>query len=392
MSLDIHNCLRGACLQCGECPSFISVSGRILCDYCGCPPARHERQDDERIERIPHNALRHVMRDATNIQSTKKQVTKRKLPVSRGPFKISRDGNKTRGKNLLKENKSKTTLNKIQGGRSNMVVKRHVVAKRRMPRRVDLLLDLPEVKVGWKDQARHGWNVQDKSHNLFINVEDGMTFHRLPVAQSTDAIRTMTSYEKGLHVFSLTWSTKQRGTHAVVGVATADAPIHSLGYVSLVGSDENSWSWDLGRSKAYHDGNNKSGTRYPAFLSPVQTFAVPETFLMILDMDEGTLAFAVDDQYLGVAHKGLRGKKLFPIVSTVWGHCEISIKYVGGLDSQPMPLMDLCSSVVRQNMGSKLDEENLEKLCLPKTVTKYLDLKDSDMIQHFKDKNMILKV
>ena len=21
---------------------FISVSGRVLCDYCGCPPARHE--------------------------------------------------------------------------------------------------------------------------------------------------------------------------------------------------------------------------------------------------------------------------------------------------------------------------------------------------------------
>ena len=123
-------------------------------------------------------------------------------------------------------------------------------------------------------------------------------------------------------------ATKQRGTHAVVGVATADAPIHSLGYMSLVGSDENSWSWswDLGRSKAYHDGKNNRGTRYPAFLAPAETFAVPEMFLMVLDMDEGTLAFAVDDQYLGVAHQGIGGKKLFPIVSTVWGHCEIGIK------------------------------------------------------------------
>jgi SPRY domain-containing SOCS box protein 1/4 len=49
-------------------------------------------------------------------------------------------------------------------------------------------------------------------------------------------------------------------------------------------------------------------------------------------MDEGTLSFVVEGQYLGVAHRGLRGKKLHPIVSAVWGHCEITMKYIGGLD------------------------------------------------------------
>ena len=49
-------------------------------------------------------------------------------------------------------------------------------------------------------------------------------------------------------------------------------------------------------------------------------------------MDEGTLAFVVDGQYLGVAFRGLKGKKLYPIVSAVWGHCEITMKYIGGLD------------------------------------------------------------
>lgn len=55
-------------------------------------------------------------------------------------------------------------------------------------------------------------------------------------------------------------------------------------------------------------------------------------FPVVLDMDEGTLAFVVDGQYLGVAFKGLKGKKLHPIVSAVWGHCEITMKYIGGLD------------------------------------------------------------
>jgi SPRY domain-containing SOCS box protein 1/4 len=53
---------------------------------------------------------------------------------------------------------------------------------------------------------------------------------------------------------------------------------------------------------------------------------------VVLDMDEGTLSFVVEGQYLGVAHRGLRGKKLHPIVSAVWGHCEITMKYIGGLD------------------------------------------------------------
>jgi len=53
---------------------------------------------------------------------------------------------------------------------------------------------------------------------------------------------------------------------------------------------------------------------------------------VVLDMDDGTLSFVVDGQYLGVAFRGLKGRKLYPIVSAVWGHCEITMKYIGGLD------------------------------------------------------------
>ena len=49
-------------------------------------------------------------------------------------------------------------------------------------------------------------------------------------------------------------------------------------------------------------------------------------------MDEGYLAFATDEKYLGVAFRNLKGKTLYPIVSAVWGHCEITMKYMGGLD------------------------------------------------------------
>jgi hypothetical protein len=58
-------------------------------------------------------------------------------------------------------------------------------------------------------------------------------------------------------------------------------------------------------------------------------------------MDDGTLSFVVDGQYLGVAFRGLKGRKLYPIVSAVWGHCEITMKYIGGLDRK----YELCSFV-----------------------------------------------
>ena len=206
-----------------------------------------------------------------------------------------------------------------------------------------------------------------------------MTFYRHPVAQSTDCIRGKVGYTKGLHLWEIYWSTRQRGTHAVVGVATDEAPLHSRGYRGLVGSNDQSWGWDLGRNMLYH--NAEEVETFPLFLNNSnnnnnnnnnnQTFNVPDKFYVALDMDEGTLAFIVDEKYLGIAFRGLKGKKLFPIVSTVWGNCEITLRYIGELDNNPLPLMDLCRGVTRRAVGpSRLSR--LEELNLPRSITRYL--------------------
>lgn len=201
------------------------------------------------------------------------------------------------------------------------------------PSRLDMLLDMP---VASKElQLTRSWNAEDRSLNIFVKDDDKMTFHRHPVAQSTDCIRGRTGFTRGLHVWEIHWSTRQRGTHAVVGVATKEAPLHCVGYTSLVGSNAESWGWDLGRNKLYHDTKNTAaGIVYPSTLNSDENFVVPDSFLIVLDMDEGTLSFIVDGQYLGVAFRGLKGKKLYPIVSAVWGHCEITLKYIGGLDRE----------------------------------------------------------
>lgn len=87
------------------------------------------------------------------------------------------------------------------------------------------------------------------------------------------------------------------------------------------------------RNKCYHDSRNTAGWTYPSVpISREDNYMVPDRFLCILDMDAGYMAFASESQYYGVAFTGLKGKKLYPIVSAVWGHCEITIKYLGGLE------------------------------------------------------------
>lgn len=236
------------------------------------------------------------------------------------------------------------------------------------PSRLDILLDMPPAPK--EIQALHSWNAEDRSLNIFVKDDDKLTFHRHPVAQSTDSIRGRVGYTRGLHVWEIHWSTRQRGTHAVVGVATKDAPLHCVGYQSLVGRDSESWGWDLGRNKLYHDLIKRPGVTYPSILNSDENFVVPDTFLTVLDMDEGTLSFVVDGQYLGVAFRGLKGKKLYPIVSAVWGHCEITMRYIGGLDPEPLPLMDLSRRVIRQQLKERLHE--IPNLPLPTAVKRYL--------------------
>ncbi|CAB1349186.1 unnamed protein product [Coregonus sp. 'balchen'] len=279
------------------------------------------------------------------------------------------------------------------------------------PPRLDLLLDMPPATSDL--QLHHAWNPEDRSLNVFVKEDDKLTFHRHPVAQSTDCIRGQVGYTRGLHVWRIHWPARQRGTHAVVGVGTADSLLHSVGYTALVGSDCESWGWDLGRNRLYHDSKNRpastSAPTYPCFLEADESFVLPDALLVVLDMDEGTLSFMVDGQYLGVAFRGLKGKKLYPIVSAVaqrhspeydqeegWrdGGMEEEKRMGGGRDgemegwrdggrkenggrerwrgeAEPLPLMDLCRRVARLALGR--DRVNqIDTLPLPETIKNYL--------------------
>ena len=242
-----------------------------------------------------------------------------------------------------------------------------VIVTHPLPVRVEMALDHPAADKS--EQVKHAWNPDDRSLNIFVKDNDPLSFHRHPVAQSTDSIRGRMSYSSGLHVFEFTWPSRQHGTHAVVGVATKDAPLHSAGYQSLVGSNTHSWGWDLGRCKAYHNSDSVQGIQYPQYNS----YQVPDSFLMVLDLDIGTLAFIARGQYLGVAHTGLKGKTVFPIVSSVWGHCEVTMKYVTGVAPGPVSLASWCRRSIRASVGQEgLAKDDIKSLTLPTAIKDFI--------------------
>lgn len=247
------------------------------------------------------------------------------------------------------------------------------------PARLHNLLEMPPCAIDLA--VKHAWNNEDRSLNVFVKESDKLTLHRHPVAQSTDCIRGKQVYTRGLHVWEVHWPSQQRGTHAVIGVSTSQAALHCNGYQSLVGVDKESWGWDLGRNKLYHDYKNEPSISYPANLGPDETFLIPDKFLIVLDMDEGTLSYCVDGQYLGVAFRGLKGKKLYPIVSAVWGHCEITLRYLNGLDPEPVPLKDICRTTIRQHAGYKINVIH-EEVNLPVALKNYLLYQDNNVNQH----------
>lgn len=94
---------------------------------------------------------------------------------------------------------------------------------------------------------------------------------------------------------------------------------------------------------------------------------------MILDMEEGTLGFLVEGRYLGVSHTGLRGKQLYPVVSAVWGHCEVTLKYRVGGEPGPAPLSHWCRRSIRKSVGvARLEMGGAERLGLPNPIRDFI--------------------
>lgn len=193
----------------------------------------------------------------------------------------------------------------------------------------------------------YSWNNDDRSLNACIK-SNGAIFYREPVAYYTDAVRGRRFFESRVNVWKITWSKQERGTHAMVGVATDQMSLQAPGYVQLVGSDPHSWGFDLVNKSLHHNGKIISSA-YPDNKSSI----IPDEIIVVLDMDSGTLCFASEQGHCyGIAFSGLKDKKLFPAISSVWGQCNVAIQYLGSIQSQPPSLLASCRQKLLDSMKS----------------------------------------
>nr|CAG4643330.1 EOG090X092A [Ilyocryptus agilis] len=183
----------------------------------------------------------------------------------------------------------------------------------------DLLSSAPTYKAKLK-AFLHAWNPDDCSRNIYIKP-NGFTLHRNPVAQSTDGVRGKIGFSHGRHAWEVMWE-GPLGTVAVVGIATKEASLQAHGYIALLGSDDQSWGWNLVDNHLLHNGDSQGN--YP-LLNNAPKYQVGERIRVILDCDDNTLAFERNYEFLGVAFRGLPEKLLYPSVSAVYGHTEVSM-------------------------------------------------------------------
>ena len=95
------------------------------------------------------------------------------------------------------------------------------------------------------------WNPNDCSRNITVN---NFFMQRNTQAQSSDAIRGKSGFSRGRHYWTVCWDGPSYGSAAVVGVATKCAALHGEGYFALLGSDQQSWGWNIPGHVITHNG------------------------------------------------------------------------------------------------------------------------------------------
>ena len=139
--------------------------------------------------------------------------------------------------------------------------------------RSELLTSVPTYKAKLR-AFYHAWNPADCSNNIYVKP-NGFTLHRNPVAQSTDGARGKLGFRSGRHAWEVIWE-GPLGTVAVIGIATKEASNQCHGYVALLGSDEQSWGWNLVDNHLLHNGDSQGN--YPQ-LNNAPKYQVSCTFI-----------------------------------------------------------------------------------------------------------------
>ncbi|KAG8319083.1 SPRY domain-containing SOCS box protein 4, partial [Homalodisca vitripennis] len=187
--------------------------------------------------------------------------------------------------------------------------------------RYDIVLkDLDEEE---KPHVHYSWTILD----AVLHLSRPPTDLRFPRATATEDFEEARLLTEGLYVWEMDWPSENRGSHAVVGVATRGGLMYPMKrkenvsinfYIHRPTAKTPNIVRGGGPSHQFVDGvvHNGEGDRCYPLQQTEERYTVPDKFHVVLDMTDGTLSFIVNGKWLGTALSGMAGHCLYPIVNS----------------------------------------------------------------------------
>lgn len=166
-------------------------------------------------------------------------------------------------------------------------------------------------------------------------------FHK-HYSSGTAAIRGSRLITCGQHYWEIKMISPVYGTDMMIGVGTAEVDLQKSGtiFCSLLGSDNESWG--LSYTGVFH--HNGKSQRFS------QCFGQGSIIGVHLDMWNGTLSYYKNRRPLGIACGGLKGKKLYPMVSSTAARSAMKVVCSRSFESS---LQYFCCLALRKMVPSE---------------------------------------
>ncbi|XP_076266669.1 SPRY domain-containing SOCS box protein 1-like isoform X1 [Rhynchophorus ferrugineus] len=237
--------------------------------------------------------------------------------------------------------------------------------------KIDLLLDMPSIPKSYA--TTHAWNPDDCAPSVDVDLFEDTICRSIFDSDDTRCCRGRVGFTQGIHCWEIYWPKEIRVKNCVVGVATKEAPLHCSGKTNLVGKNKHSWGWDICNREALHDTDTQGVKPYPVFRYADAEFTIPDCFCIVLDMNAGTIAIVINGKSMGIMFDGLEGKTLYPIVNMTTQGDDVSMRYLGKLDTWgPPSLLHMCRLKLRSHYGKFFIAKEIKDKEIPEDLKEFV--------------------
>ena len=167
---------------------------------------------------------------------------------------------------------------------------------------------------------RHDWTWDTTSRSpsvLLVQFNTQIIFHPTYSSGTASVFGSLPLVSPNHHYWEVKMLSPVYGTDVMVGLATKDinTTYHTHSFASLLGHDSHSWGFSYQGFVQHGGKKNVYGSRW----------GKGNTVGVHYDSWRGTVEFYLDRKPLGLAFTGLKGKEVFPIVSSTAAKSEMKL-------------------------------------------------------------------